>query len=142
MHNTGDWFPFQTQTLTDLVAGCIVPQQEANEVDERHEAVAHGVEDDWPFGVAEAFDIDEEGEKGEERGAEADDGAHPDEGLGELDFMGLEVHVGARGSAVPGTQERGSLAGPSLQLKGAPEAHVPLGRQRGLGCGQSGWWQG
>lgn len=83
-------------------AGRVVPQQEADEVDERDEAVADGVEDYGPLGVAETFHIDEEREEGEECGAQADDGAHADEALGKVDVVGFEVHVGARRSAVLG----------------------------------------
>lgn len=108
-------------------AGRVVAQQEAQEVHEGHEAVADGVEDDGPLRVAEALDVDEEGEEGKERGGQADDGAHADEGLGKVDVMGLEVHVGAGRGAVLGAQEGRALARFGLQLQGAPEAEVPLG---------------
>lgn len=111
-----------------LGAGGIVPQQEAQEVYERDEAVTDGVEDDGAFGVAEALDVDEEGEEGEQRGAQADDGAHADEALGEGNVVGFEVHVGTRRGAVLGAQERGPMARLGLKLQGAPEAQVPLRR--------------
>lgn len=85
--------------------GCIVPQQETNEVYERDKAVADGVEDYGTLWVAETLDVDEKSQEGEERGAQADDGAHADEALGKFNVVGFEVHVGARGSTVLGTQE-------------------------------------
>lgn len=105
----------------------VVPQQEANEVHEGDETVADGVEDDGSLRVAEALDIDEEGEEGEERGGQADDGAHADEGLGEVDVVGLEVHVGAGRGAVLGVQEGRAQTRFGLQLQRAPETQVPLG---------------
>lgn len=93
-----------------LGTSSIVPQQEPQEIYERDKAVADGVEDNGAFGVAETFHVDEEGEEGEERGAQADDRAHADEALGEIDVVGFEVHVGTRRSAVLGAQERGSIA--------------------------------
>lgn len=86
--------------------GCIVPQQETDEVYERHKAVADGVEDYGPLRVAETLDVDEESEEGEERGTQADDGAHADEVLGKFNVVGFEVHVGARRSTVLGAEER------------------------------------
>lgn len=86
-------------------AGCIVAQQETDEVYERDEAVADGVEDDRALRVAETLDVDEECEEGEERGCQADDGAHADEALGKFNVMRFEVHVGARWGAVLGTKE-------------------------------------
>lgn len=86
--------------------GCIVPQQETNEVYERDKAVADGVEDYGALWVAKTLDVDEESEEGEERGAQADDGTHADEALGEFNVVGFEVHVGTRRSTVLGTQER------------------------------------
>lgn len=89
-----------------LGAGGMVPQQETNEVHERDKAVTDGVEDDRTLWVSEALDIDEESEKSEECGAQTDDGTHADEALGKFNVVGFEVHVGAGGSAVLGTQEQ------------------------------------
>lgn len=82
--------------------GCVVPQQETDEVHERHKAVADGVEDYGALWVTETLDVDEECEEGEERGTQADDGAHPDEVLGKFNVVGFEVHVGAGRSTVLG----------------------------------------
>lgn len=86
--------------------GCIVPQQETDEVYERDKAVADGVEDYGALWVAETFDVDEESEEREQRGAQADDGADADEALGKFNVVGFEVHVGARRSTVLGAQKR------------------------------------
>lgn len=94
-----------TCRMSRFGTGRIVPQQEANKVYERDEAVAHGVEDYGTLGVTEALDINEESEEGEERGTQTDDGAHADKALCKFNVMGFEVHVGARWSAVLGAQE-------------------------------------
>lgn len=83
-------------------AGCIVSQQEADEVYERDKAIAHSIEDYGPLWVTEAFDVNKECEEGEECGAQADDGAHSDEALCKFYVVGFEVHVGARWSTVLG----------------------------------------
>ena len=96
--------------LHGLGTGCLVPQQEPDEVYERDEAVADGVKDYGPLRVTETFDIDEESEECEEGCAQADDGAHADEALCKLNVVRFEVHVGAGRSTVLGAQERGSMA--------------------------------
>lgn len=83
----------------------LVPQQEANEVHEGDQAVADSVEDDGPLRIAEALDVDEKGEEGEERGSQADDGANADEGLSKVDVVRLEEHVGTGWGAVLCVQE-------------------------------------
>lgn len=93
-----------------LSTGCIISQQEPNEVYERDKAVADGIEDYGALRIAETFDVDEESEESEECGAQADDGAHADEALGKLNVVGFEVHVGARRSTVLGAEERRSMA--------------------------------
>lgn len=106
--------------------GCIVSQQETDEVYERDKAVADSVEDYGALRVAETFDVNEESEEGKESGPQTDDGAHADETLGEFNVVGFEVHVGARRSTVLGTQEGRSITWLGLQLQGAPEAQIPL----------------
>lgn len=90
--------------------GCAVPKQEPNEINERHEAVANGIEDYRPFWVSEAFHVNKESKKSEECGAEADNGAHADEALGKFNVVWFKEHVGARWSTVLGTQEGRALA--------------------------------
>lgn len=116
-------------------AGGAVSEQEADEIYERDEAVADGVEDYRALRVSKTFDVDEESEESEESGAEADDGAHADEALGEVDIVGFEVHVGARGGAVLGTEKRGAMAWLGLQLQRAPETQVSPWRGEGLRSG-------
>jgi len=85
--------------------GSIVPQQETNEVYERDKAVADGVEDYGALRVSEALDVNEESEKSEECGAQADDGAHANKALGKVNVVRFEVHVGAWWSAVLSPEE-------------------------------------
>lgn len=99
-----------TRRLRRFGARRAVPQQEAQEVNERHQAVAHSVEDNGSLWVTETLDVDEEGEEGEECGPQADDGAHTNEALGKFDVVGFEVHVGTGRSAVLGAQEGGAQA--------------------------------
>lgn len=46
-----------------LVTCRLITQQESDKVNERHKAVADGIENDWPLWVAETLDIDEEGKE-------------------------------------------------------------------------------
>lgn len=127
---------FHRSVVIRFGAGGAVSDQEAEEVHERDDAVADCVEDYGTLWVSEALDVDEEREEGEESGAQADDGAHADEALGELDVVRSEVHVGAGRSAVLGAEERGAVARLGLQLQRAPEAEVSLqgrGGHRGGG---------
>lgn len=50
-------------------AGCIVSQQETDEIHQRDKAVADGVEDYRALWVTETLDVNEEGKECEERGA-------------------------------------------------------------------------
>lgn len=93
-----------------LAAGCVVPQQETDEINERDKAVADGVEYDGALWVTETFDIDKESEEGEEGGAQADDGAHTNEALSKFNVMRFEVHVGTRWSTVLSSKEHRPVA--------------------------------
>lgn len=50
-------------------AGCVVSQQETDEIHQRDKAVADGVEDYRALWVTEALDVNEESKECEERGA-------------------------------------------------------------------------
>ncbi len=116
--------------------GCVtrhtILQQKAQEKHQRNHHVADGVEDDGPLRVAEACDVDEEGEEGEECGGEADDGDDANEVAGEGELVAPEVHVVTGRGAVAHTEKRVAELGLHFQLTGAPEAIVTLnghGRQ-------------
>ncbi len=110
--------------------GCVtchtILQQKAQEKHQRNHHVADGVEDDGPLRVAEACDVDEEGEEGEECGGEADDGDDANEVAGEGELVAPEVHVVTGRGAVAHTEKRVAELGLHFQLTGAPEAIVTL----------------
>lgn len=67
--------------------------EEADDVSHRVDTIAHGEEDDGPFGVLEALGVDQERKDGEGAGEEAEDGPDGDPDDGKLLVGGAPVDI-------------------------------------------------